>query len=56
MKGFYARVSVRKPFVSEANRTRRLKWCEERKSWNDEWNSVIWSDESRYLIFQNDFR
>ena len=55
-EGFYARVGVRKPFVSETNRTRRLKWSEERKSWTDEWNSVIWSDESRYLIFQNDSR
>lgn len=53
-QGFYGRAGVRKPLVSAKNRERRLKWCYERKSWRNEWDSVLWSDESRYLIFQND--
>lgn len=52
--GFFGRAGLRKPLVSEKNRQKRLKWCTERKDWNEEWKLVIWSDESRYLIFQND--
>src|SRR6185369_496158 len=55
-EGFFGRTGVRKPLVSEANRVKRLKWCLERKDWDFEWEFVIWSDESRYLLFQNDSR
>src|SRR4051794_3511198 len=55
-EGYYSRVALRKPFVSEKNRQKRLKWCKERKNWNTEWNYVIWSDESRYNLHQNDGR
>jgi transposase len=40
--------------VSETNRKKRLVWCQSRKNWNDEWNFIIWSDESRFELFQND--
>jgi transposase len=54
--GFYGRAGLRKPFISEENRQKRVKWCLERKDWINEWELVIWSDESRYLIFRNDSR
>jgi len=55
-EGYYSRVALRKPFVSEKNRQKRLKWCKERKNWITEWNSIIWSDESRYTLHQSDGR
>jgi hypothetical protein len=53
---FFGRAGLRKPLVTEKNRQERLKWCLERKDWNIEWELVIWSDESRYLLFKNDSR
>ncbi|GET02902.1 transposable element Tc1 transposase [Rhizophagus clarus] len=53
-EGYFGRTGKRKPLVSEANRKKRLDWCCERKEWDTEWDSIIWSDESRFLLFQND--
>lgn len=50
-QGFYGRVGVRKPFVSEKNRKKRLSWAKERKRWESEWERVIWSDESKFELF-----
>ena len=54
--GYYSRVALRKPFVSESNRIKRYKWCMDRKSWNLEWQYIVWSDESRFNLYQNDGR
>lgn len=51
---YFGRVGTRKPFVSETNRIKRLKWSRERVKWGEEWNAVIWSDESRFLLFESD--
>jgi len=51
-QGFYSRVGVRKPFVSEKNRIKRLTWARERREWLDEWESVIWSNESKFELFR----
>ncbi|GBB85332.1 hypothetical protein RclHR1_01190008 [Rhizophagus clarus] len=53
-EGYFGRAGKRKPLVSEANRKKRLAWCRERKEWDTEWDTIIWSDESRFLLFQND--
>lgn len=53
---YFGRVGTRKPFVSEDNRKRRLKWSRERVLWDEEWNTVIWSDESKFLLFESDGR
>jgi len=52
--GYHGRAGVRKPFVSEVNRGKRHVWCRERRNWSEEWNNIIWSDESRFVLFQND--
>jgi len=54
--GYFGRVGRRKPLVSEDNRKKRLRWCKERRQWDEEWDNVIWSDESRFLLFENDGR
>lgn len=51
---FVGRIGKRKPFVSETNRVKRLKWCRERRGWDKQWDTIIWSDESRFLLFEND--
>jgi transposase len=53
-EGFFGRAGKRKPLVSEVNRKKRLEWCRERRNWDSEWDSIIWSDESHFLLFQND--
>ncbi|CAB4430830.1 unnamed protein product [Rhizophagus irregularis] len=53
-EGYFGRAGKRNPFVSEANHKKRLDWYCERKEWDTEWDSIIWSDESRFLLFQND--
>jgi DDE superfamily endonuclease/Transposase len=54
--GFYGRAGVRKPLVNETNRKKRLAWAKTRQNWNSEWESIIWSDESRFELFKGDGR
>jgi transposase len=53
-QGFCGRVGVRKPFVNETNKRKRLTWAKERKEWTSEWENIIWSDESRFELFGGD--
>jgi len=40
------RMALSKPFVSEANRKKRLQWCVERRNWSaEDWANIVWSDE-----------
>lgn len=50
----YGRIGVKKPFVNAANRMKRLSWAKKRKDWVDEWEKIIWSDESRFVVFGGD--
>ena len=41
----------KKPFVSPANRQRRVKWCKARLHWTrDQWRRILYSDESPYEL------
>ncbi len=53
-EGYHGRVAKKKPFISEKNRKKRLGWCRMRINWTNEWEKIIWSDESRFELFQND--
>ena len=53
-KNIYGRKAVKKPLISAKNRKKRLFWCHARKNWGNEWDKIIFSDESRFLLFQND--
>jgi len=50
----YGRIGAKKPFVNAANRMKRLSWAKKRKNWIDEWEKIIWSDESRFVVFGGD--
>jgi len=53
--GYHSHTALRKPNVSEANRKIRLNWARERCLWTiDDWKKIVWSDESRFTLFQND--
>ena len=48
---------IRKPLVSAANRKKRLLFAREHQNWTvEDWKNVMWSDESRFNLFQNDGR
>ena len=46
----------KKPRLTEKHKKNRLKWCKEKKNWNDEWKRIVWSDESRFALFESDGR
>ena len=46
-RGLFGRVSVRKPFISKINKSKRLRWCMARREWNQEWKRIIFSDECK---------
>jgi transposase len=53
--GYNSRTALRKPLISENNRKVRLNWVRKRRSWTiDNWKNVVWSDESRFTLYQND--
>eukprot|EP00597_Dinobryon_sp_UTEXLB2267_P013040 CAMPEP_0170120710 /NCGR_PEP_ID=MMETSP0020_2-20130122/15347_1 /TAXON_ID=98059 /ORGANISM="Dinobryon sp., Strain UTEXLB2267" /LENGTH=319 /DNA_ID=CAMNT_0010350711 /DNA_START=8 /DNA_END=964 /DNA_ORIENTATION=- len=42
---------TKKPFISKVNQKKRVKWCKEHLNWTaNDWNKVIWSDESPFLL------
>ncbi|GBC22304.1 IS630 family transposase [Rhizophagus irregularis DAOM 181602=DAOM 197198] len=53
--GYNSCAALRKPCVSECNRKIRLNWARERRLWTiNDWKKIVWSDESRFTMFQND--
>ena len=50
--GFRGRVAVRKPFISEVNRKKRVEFAESHLNWTEaDWSRVLWSDESKFEYF-----
>ena len=48
-------VALRKPLISEATGKERLQYAKEHKDWTvEQWKKVMWSDESRFTLFQSD--
>lgn len=49
--GFSSTFQIKKAFVSEKNRQKRLQWCREHLAWSiDQWKNVLWSDESPFVL------
>ncbi|CAB4485417.1 unnamed protein product [Rhizophagus irregularis] len=46
----------KKPLLTEKQRKDRLRWAREKRNWEDEWKQVVWSDESRFALFESDGR
>ncbi len=53
--GYSSRRPHRVPLLSAKNRTRRLKFAQAHQNWTiDDWKTVAWSDESRFLLRHSD--
>jgi len=53
--GYNSCTALKKPLVSEHNRKIQLNWAHEKYSWTiDNWKNVVWNDESRFTLYQND--
>ena len=35
------------PVLTKRHQENRLKWCNERIYWDDEWSQIVWSDEKK---------
>ncbi len=50
-KEFKSYWAARKPYISETNRVKRLEWAHEHINWsNEQWDQVLWSDESPFVL------
>lgn len=53
-EGFHSRVAVKKPFLTAAHRRKRLDFAKKHKDWTvEDWNRVLWTDESTFEIGLN---
>lgn len=54
-KGHKGRVALKKPWLSAKIIKTRLNWAKDHISWtSDDWNKVIWSDETKVMLFGSD--
>lgn len=45
-------LAVSKSLLKTANKKKRLNWAQQHKDWTiEDWNKVLWSDESKFEIF-----
>jgi hypothetical protein len=50
-----ARVKHKKPLLSKKHREKCLKFAKRYKDWTiNEWSKIVWSDESKFQIFDSD--
>jgi len=55
--GLVARVKWKKPLLSKKHREKHLKFAKRYKDWTvNDWNKIVWSDESKFQIFGSDGR
>ncbi|KIH56133.1 transposase [Ancylostoma duodenale] len=53
--GLHGRRPLKKPFISAGNRKARIAWAKAHLHWGrEERSSVLWSDESKFLLFGTD--
>src|SRR5581483_1979047 len=56
-QGFVARVKKRKPLLLKRHRIARKKFAKKYCNWTvEDWRRVVWSDESKFMIFGSDGR
>ncbi|GFT28088.1 transposable element Tcb1 transposase [Trichonephila clavipes] len=49
----YGRVGINKPLVTARHALQRRQWCRTHRQWTpQQWQQVIWSDESTFTLFQ----
>ncbi|GFU68717.1 QLQ domain-containing protein [Trichonephila clavipes] len=54
---FHGHAATHKPNITPLNAKHRLQWCRAHRHWIvDMWKTVLWSDESRFAVWQPDGR
>jgi len=49
----FGQVAIKKPLLRQQNKTKRLRWAREHKNWTrEQWDTVLWSDESKFEVFE----
>ncbi|GFV74488.1 transposable element tcb1 transposase [Trichonephila clavipes] len=55
--GVHSRAATHKPLITKSNHAARLRWCKVLQyPILDKWKQVLWSDESRFNLYQLDNR
>ena len=55
--GLHGRKARKKPHLTVAHRRARLCFARDHKDWTaEQWSKIIFSDESRFLLFRSDGR
>ncbi|GFS47830.1 uncharacterized protein TNCV_3598321 [Trichonephila clavipes] len=55
--GFHGRAAAHKPNMTPQNAKHRLQWCRAQRHWTvDMWKTFLWTDESRFTVWQSDGR
>ena len=55
--GLDGRIDVKKPQLRKQNSVKRLQWVKAHKDWTiEQWNKVLWTDESKFKIFGSNWR
>ncbi|GBB94205.1 hypothetical protein RclHR1_02310011 [Rhizophagus clarus] len=53
--GLSSKIKQKKPYLKKKHREQRLKFAKKYRNWSfEDWNKVIWSDESKFMIFGSD--
>lgn len=53
--GFKGEIAIKKPWISKKNQKARYAWAKEKVNWTvDDWKKIIWSDETKILLFGSD--
>jgi hypothetical protein len=56
-RGLNGRIARRKPKLTVDHKRRRLEFATTHLNWTrEQWSKVVWSDESRFVLYQNDKR
>ena len=51
IRGYNSYWAVKKPYISERNRQKRLLWCQDKIYWTaEQWRKVLWTDESPFCL------
>jgi transposase len=55
--GFKARCKIKKPLLKKNHKKNRLNFAKKYRHWTyEDWRHVIWSDESKFMLFGSDGR
>ena len=55
--GFHGRAAASKPYITKCNAKGRMQLCKACRHWTlEQWGHVLWSDESRFSVWQSDGR